>query len=312
MHFEPLFPIKHPALFELYEQSVRSFWTVYEVDLERDGDSLAKLSRAEMHLLQQVLSFFAASDIIVNDNIMNQFYNECVYAEAKQFYAMQLGVESVHTHMYNVLIERYFPPSERVKLFHGIESNPHILNKAKFCVDFMNHREPLGVRLVAYAAIEGIFFCSSFACIYFFKKKGYLPGLTFSNELIARDESLHTKFSCELYKTLTGARVTAVVDQCRIHAIIQQAFDCEAEFVKDMLSGEILGFTSSMMLDYVRHVCNVVLGMLNCDPLFIGVEQPFEFMDMIGLTTKTNFFESRVSEYAKPRSDRVFSLEEDF
>lgn len=308
--FDSLFPIKKQDLFGMYQKAVASFWTVSECDLQRDSVDIAKLSDAELQILKSILAFFAASDIIVNENIIQNFYNECIYPEAKQFYAIQMGMESIHTHMYNLLIECYFSSSDRTELFHGIETNEHIKNKAMFCEKYMSREVVLGTRLVAYAAVEGIFFCSSFAAIFFFKKRGLLPGLTFSNELISRDESLHAQFSCMLYESLCEDNHIEACDV--INDIIREACECEIRFVEHMLSSQVLGFTSSMMVQYVKFMGNFILQMLHCDPIYADAHQPFEFMDMQSLVTKTNFFESRVSEYAKVQSDRVFSLEEDF
>lgn len=308
--FQALFPIKQANLYSMYEKAVASFWTVQEVDLEHDLSDLCKLGVGEKKMLANILSFFAASDIIVNDNIMQNLFQNCVYPEAQQFYAFQMGIESIHTVMYNVLIERYFGSNS--DLFNGIENNVHIKNKAGFCVEFMHADVPNSQRLIAYAAVEGIFFCSSFACIYYFKKRGLMPGLTFSNELISRDESLHAEFSCVLYKTLVKDNHIDALEQTKIHEILSRAVDQEIEFVKDTMSVAVLGFNADMMSTYVKFVADGWAVMLGCEKIY-GVNNPLDFMDMISLNTKTNFFESRVSEYSRVRDNtRLFEMHADF
>ena len=308
--FQPLFPIKQVQLYNLYEKAVASFWTVQEVDLERDVVDLDKLTPGEKKMLSSILSFFAASDIIVNENIMQNLFQNCVYAEAQQFYAFQMGIESIHTVLYNVLIERYFGSNS--DLFNGIENNIHIKNKAQFCSEYMQNDVCNSRRLVAYAAVEGIFFCSSFACIYYFKKRGLMPGLTFSNELISRDESMHAEFSCILYKTLVADQHLRELPEQEIHQILESAVDHEIAFVNDTMSFPILGFNADMMATYVKFVADGWAVMLGCKKIF-NVKNPLEFMDMISLNTKTNFFESRVSEYSRVRdTDRTFEMHADF
>ena len=308
--FEPLFPIKKPALFSMYEKAVASFWTVQEVDLEHDQEDFKNLSDGERKMLSSILSFFAASDIIVNENIMQNLFRTCVYPEAQQFYAFQLGVESIHTVTYNIIIERYF--GQNSDLFNGIENNIHIKNKANFCLSFMHENVQTSQRLIAYTAVEGIFFCSSFACIYFFKKRGLMPGLTFSNELISRDESLHAQFTCMLYKTLVNDKHISPLSENEIHTILKTAVEHEIAFVNDAMSLPILGFNSEMMGQYVKFVADGFAVMLDCNKIY-NVTNPLEFMDMISLSTKTNFFESRVSEYSRVRdTERKFVLSADF
>ena len=308
--FEPLFPIQKPDLFALYNAAVQSFWTVNEVDLEKD--ELDKLSEVERSIVSKILSFFAASDIIVCENIMQSLYRDCVYAEAKQFYSIQMGMESVHTHMYSLLIERYYGCGETAKtLFDGIETNEHIRNKAEFCMKYMLPDMPMSQRLVAYAAVEGIFFCSSFATIYYFKKRGVLPGLTFSNELIARDESLHAQFSCMLYKQQVHDKILTALTQEIVVQIIEDACDHETRFVSDVLKDPVLGFNCEEMTQYVKYMGDYLLVMLGFGK-FYNVPNPFDWMDLQALQSKANFFETRVSEYSKPKSKRIFSLDEDF
>ena len=308
--FQPLFPVQKQSLFDMYNKAVQSFWTVNEVDLERDD--LQCISEVEVKILAKILSFFAASDIIVCENIMQSFYNECIYPEAKQFYAIQMGIEAVHTHMYSLLIERYFGCGETSNdLFNGIENNEHIARKASYCVTHMKSGN-LAERLVAYAAVEGIFFCSSFATIYYYKKRGVLQGLTFSNELIARDESLHAQFSCMLYKELVSDKHVEAITQDKLHEIITDACNAEKDFVNDVLVDPVLGFNSGAMIQYVEYMGDFLCSMLNFDKLY-NTPNPLEWMDLQALECKTNFFESRVSEYSKTRTaDRIFSVDADF
>ena len=307
---EPLFPIKQRELFQMYEKAVASFWTVSEIDLEHDLDDLAKLTQGESRILRNILSFFAASDIIVNDNIIKNLWSDCVYPEAQLFYSFQLGVESIHTVMYNTLIERYYGSDS--SLFDGIENNIHIKNKADFCVKYMDSGVSHAKRLVAYTFVEGLFFASSFASIYYFKKRGLMPGLTVSNEFISRDESLHASFSCLLYKTMVNDKHIERLSQAEVHQIVSEAVDHEICFVGDTISEPVLGFNADLMSTYVKYVADLFVTMLGYEKLYHATN-PFEFMDMISLNTKTNFFEARVSEYSKLRDcERKFDLTADF
>jgi ribonucleotide reductase beta subunit family protein with ferritin-like domain len=307
-----LFPIKRQELWSLYEAAYRSFWTPSEIDLSRDRASLELISHAERAQLLAVLSFFAASDVIVNDNLVVRFYAEIDLPEARQFYAVQMAIEAIHTHVYASLIEAIADAGERETLFDGIENVPSVREKARFARKYTDPSRPLGERLVAYAFVEGVLFSSSFACIFNLKKRGLFPGLTHSNDFIARDEGLHARFSCAVYGALCDAGTIARVETERVVEIAREAAAAELAFVEESLAVPFLGMNAERMREYVKFVADYVLGMLGVERVFFA-ENPFDFMDLISLDSKKNFFEARVSEYAKPSAaDRRFALDEEF
>jgi ribonucleotide reductase beta subunit family protein with ferritin-like domain len=306
-----LFPIQNIGLWDMYESAVRSFWTPSEIDLSRDKACLSQISEAEKSQLFSVLAFFAASDVVVNDNLVVRFYAEIDIPEARQFYAVQMAMEAIHTHVYASLIETLAEPDERARLFDGIESVPSVRAKASFAQKYTSTDRPLGERLVAYAFVEGVLFSSSFACIFNIKKRGLFPGLSLSNDFIARDEGLHARFSCAVYGALCDAGTIPKLDEARIVEIAREAADAEIAFVEDSLAVPFLGMNSESMTMYVKFVTDHILGMLGVERTY-RVENPFGFAELISLQTKTNFFEARVSEYAKPRGDRLFSLDVEF
>jgi ribonucleotide reductase beta subunit family protein with ferritin-like domain len=306
-----LFPIKHKELWDLYEMAYRSFWTPGEIDLSRDRASLALISDAERAQLFAVLSFFAASDLIVNDNIVVRFYAEIDIPEARQFYAVQMAMEAIHTHVYASLIETLADPDERALLFDGIERVPSVRAKARFAQKYTSVDRPLAERLIAYAFVEGVLFSSSFACIYSLKKRGLFPGLTHSNDFIARDEGLHARFSCAVYGALCETGAIERLTTARVVEIAREAADAELAFVAESLAVPFLGMNAERMQVYVRFVTDHILVMLGVERTY-GVENPLDFMDLISLETKTNFFEARVSEYAKTAGDRRFALDAEF
>ena len=306
-----LFPIQNLGLWNLYESAVRSFWTPSEIDLSRDKACLSQITDAEKTQLFSVLAFFAASDVIVNDNLVVRFYAEIDIPEARQFYAVQMAIEAIHTHVYASLIETLAEPDERALLFDGIESVPSVRAKARYAKKYTSTDRPLGERLVAYAFVEGVLFSSSFACIFNLKKRGLFPGLSLSNDFIARDEGLHARFSCAVYGALCDAGTIPKLDEARIVEIAREAADAEIAFVDESLAVPFLGMNREAMGIYVKFVTDHVLGMLGVERTY-RVENPFGYMDLISLDTKTNFFEARVSEYAKPRGERRFSLDVEF
>ena len=307
-----LFPVKHKALWDLYEMAYRSFWTPSEIDLSRDKASLCLISDAERAQLFSVLSFFAASDLIVNDNLVVRFYSEIDLAEARQFYAVQMAIEAIHTHVYASLIETLADARERDALFDGIENVASVREKARFARKYTDPNRPLGERLIAYAFVEGVLFSSSFACIFNLKKRGLFPGLTHSNDFIARDEGLHARFSCAVYGVLCDTGAIERVATERVVEIAKEAAEAELAFVAESLVVPFLGMNAERMQVYVKYVADYVLGMLGVERVYC-VENPFDFMDLISLNSKTNFFEARVSEYAKASSiDRRFALDAEF
>ena len=306
-----LFPVKRQALWDLYETAYRSFWTPSEIDLSRDRASLARISDAERAQLFAVLAFFAASDVIVNDNLVVRFYAEIDVPEARQFYAVQMAIEAIHTHVYAALIEALADAREREALFDGIENVPSVKEKARFARKYTDASLPLGERLVAYAFVEGVLFSSSFACIFNLKKRGLFPGLTHSNDFIARDEGMHARFSCAVYGVLCDEGTIERVATGRVVEIAREAVNAELAFVAESLAVPFLGMNAGKMRAYVQYVGDYVLGMLGVERVF-GAENPFDYMDLISLKSKTNFFEARVSEYAKPIVDRRFALDAEF
>lgn len=288
-----LFPIVHERLWSLYKQAEASLWHTAEVDLSKDGDDWASLSGEEKHFLSRVLAFFAASDLIVNDNLACRFSNEVQYAEGKAFYYLQMFCETIHSETYSLLLETYVTDlAERDRLFHAIDTVPSIQDKANWALRWIE-RGTYPERLLAFAIVEGLMFSSSFCAIFYFKKRGILPGLCFANELIMRDEALHTRFACELYSMLERP-----LDSDAVQTMIREAVTLEQQFVRDCLPVAILGMNEGLMCEYVEYVADVLLGMIKHPPLF-NTPNPFEFMEMQSLSGRTNFFERRVGEYQR-------------
>ncbi|RPD67053.1 beta subunit of ribonucleotide reductase [Lentinus tigrinus ALCF2SS1-7] len=320
-----LFPIQYDEIWQMYKQAQASFWTVEEIDLSHDlWDWNGKLTANERHFLSYVLAFFAASDGIVNENLVERFSNEIQAAEARCFYGFQIMIENVHSETYSLLIDTYIKdPAERAFLFDAIETIPCIKKKADWALRWISdERSVFAERLVAFAAVEGIFFSGSFASIFWLKKRGLMPGLTFSNELISRDEGMHTDFACLLFHHLRRRPHPK-----RIERIITEAVEIEKEFLTEALPVSLIGMNADLMRQYIEFVADRLLVALGNDK-FYNATNPFDFMDMISLQGKTNFFEKRVSEYAMagfqgglsrdgsdspaPPAERVFTLDEDF
>lgn len=309
-----LFPITHNRAFDYYLQSVASFWTVSEVDLTQDQVDYRTLSDGEKEFISKVLAFFSASDGIVNENLAANFAREITVPEIRQFYGFQIGMETIHAHMYGLMIQTFEQDAaKRSTLFRAVHDVPSIQAKADWALRWISKDAPFAQRLVAFACVEGIFFSASFCAIYFFKKRGKMPGLTFSNELIARDEGLHRDFACYVYSLLQNR-----LDQSVTHDIVRSAVDCESGFVRDALRVDLIGMNAKMMQTYVEFVADHLLCALSYDKLY-NVENPFEWMDLISLSGKTNFFEKRVGEYQKAgvmqsaqHVSRSFVLDDDF
>ncbi|KAF8076266.1 ribonucleotide reductase [Lyophyllum atratum] len=313
-----LFPIQYPEIWQLYKQAQASFWTAEEMDLSHDVmDWNNKLNANERHFISHVLAFFAASDGIVNENLVERFSNEVQVAEARCFYGFQVMMENVHSETYSLLIDTYIrDPDERTRLFDAIETIPCIKRKADWALRWISDKQSsFAERLVAFAAVEGIFFSGSFASIFWMKKRGFMPGLTFSNELISRDEGLHTDFACLLF---THLRRRPHPDTIR--RIIVEAVGIEQEFLTDALPVALIGMNAKLMCQYIEFVADRLLVSLGNEKYY-GSQNPFDFMDMISMQGKTNFFEKRVSEYSKANfniphegltTHRTFTLEEDF
>ena len=305
-----LFPLKYNDIWDMYKTAEHSFWTAEEIDLAQDStDWNEKLNADEQHFIKMVLAFFAASDGIVNENLAENFLKEVQYPEARCFYGFQIAIENVHSETYSLLIDTYIKDeAERSKLFHAIDNYPSIMKKADWAMKWINS-ESFAERLIAFAAVEGIFFSGSFCSIFWLKKRGLMPGLTFSNELISRDEGLHCSFACLLHNKYVQNKVSKE----KITEIIMSAVEIEKEFISESLPVSLIGMNANLMKQYIEFVADFWLNELGCARVY-NVSNPFDFMDMISLQGKTNFFEKRVGEYKKV-SDRNIdfaNLDEDF
>lgn len=306
-----LFPIAKPEedLYKLYKKAVASFWTVEEVDFSKDKDDWLKLTEPEKYFITQVLAFFAGSDGIVQENLASRFQSDIQSPVARLFYSFQNAMEGVHQEMYSLLIEQYVKDQdEKMKYFRAIDNIPCIAKKAEWARKWIESTDSYATRLVAFACVEGIFFSGSFCAIYWIKKRGLLPGLTFSNELISRDEGLHTEFAVTLYHKLQN-KITSqqIVD------IIQEAVEIETEFICEALSCSLIGMNAKDMSQYIRFVADRLALQLGCQKIY-KVTNPFDFMELISLEGKTNFFEKKVSEYSKAGvgMDTEIRLDEEF
>ena len=290
-----IFPIKHHDIWEWYKKMEASFWTAEEIDLHKDlTDWNDKLNADEKYFIKHILAFFAASDGIVNENLAENFVNEVQYSEAKFLYGFQIMMENIHSETYYLLIDTYVKDeAEKDQLFRAIEVFPAIKKKAEWALKWIDS-DSFAERLIAFAAVEGIFFSGAFCSIYWLKKRGLMPGLTFSNELISRDEGVHCDFAVHLH----NHHLVNKVHTERIQEIILDALNIEREFVTESLPVSLIGMNSKLMTQYLEFVTDRLLVELNC-PKEFNVTNPFDFMDMISLQGKTNFFEKRVSEYQK-------------
>ena len=292
-----LFPIldSEQDLYKLYKQAVGSFWTVEEIDFSKDKEDWEKLSFNEKHFVKHVLAFFAGSDGIVQENLATRFQSEVQSPVARLFYGIQNAMEGIHSETYSLLIDQYVKdPSERCTLFQAIDQIPSIRKKALWTLKWLEDEyQSYQVRLVAFACVEGIFFSGSFCAIYWLKKRGLLPGLTFSNELISRDEALHTEFAVAMYRKLPQ------MDTPIIEKIIREAVQQEVEFITGALPCSLIGMNARDMTVYIQFVADRLALQLGI-PRIYGVQNPFEFMELISLEGKTNFFEKKVGEYSKP------------
>ena len=308
-----LFPIQHDDIWKFYKLSEASIWTAEEIDLSNDlTDWNNKLSDNERHFIKHVLAFFAASDGIVNENLAENFVAEVQYTEAKFFYGFQIMMENIHSETYSLLIDTYIQDhAEKNHLFNAIETLDCVQKKAKWALRWIDEAS-FAERLIAFAAVEGIFFSGSFCSIFWLKKRGLMPGLTFSNELISRDEGMHCDFACLLYNN----HIEQKLPDGTIQRIIGDAVEIEKEFVSDALPVNLIGMNADLMCQYIEFCADRLLVALRQDKLY-NAENPFPWMDLISLQGKTNFFEKRVGDYQKSgvmaeRGTQSFSLEEDF
>jgi ribonucleoside-diphosphate reductase beta chain len=306
-----LFPIQNDAVWQMYKKAEASFWTAEEIDLTQDNKDWERLNDGERHFISHVLAFFAASDGIVNENLAINFMQEVQLPEARCFYGFQIMMENIHSETYSLLIDTYIKdPQEKDRLFNALETVPCVKEKGEWALKWINS-ENFTERLIAFAAVEGIFFSGSFCSIFWMKKRGLMPGLTFSNELISRDEGLHCDFACLLYSMLENK-----LPEERVQNIIRDAVKIEQEFVTDALPVDLIGMNAKLMSQYIEFVADRLLVSLGCGKVYNSTN-PFDFMELISLQGKTNFFEKRVGDYQKAsvmadKDKQSFSLDEDF
>ncbi|MCD8529229.1 MAG: ribonucleoside-diphosphate reductase small subunit [Chitinophagales bacterium] len=307
-----LFPIQYDKIWEMYKHAEASFWTAEEIDLAPDLYDWEKLTDDERHFISHVLAFFAASDGIVNENLVVNFMQDVTIPEARCFYGFQVAIENIHAETYSLLIDTYIKdPKEKTRMFNAIETIPCVRKKADWALKWIENAPSFAHRLIAFAAVEGIFFSGSFCSIFWLKKRGLMPGLSFSNELISRDEGMHCDFACLIYSMLQNK-----LSKEEVNSIIMEAVEFEKEFVSDALPVSLIGMNADMMCDYIEFVADRLLVSLGYDKVY-NANNPFPFMEMISLQGKTNFFEKKVAEYQKAGvaandNDKTFSIDEDF
>ena len=310
-----LFPIQHNDIWEFYKKAEASFWTAEEIDLGQDLKDWENLNDGERHFISHVLAFFAASDGIVNENLAENFVAEVQYTEAKFFYGFQIAMENVHSETYSLLIDTYIKDSvEKERLLHAIDTMDLVKKKAEWALRWIENGS-FQERLIAFAAVEGIFFSGSFCSIFWLKKRGLMPGLSFSNELISRDEGLHCDFACLLYNN----HLKNKLPEATVLKLIKDAVEIEKEFVTEALPVKLIGMNAELMCQYIEFVADRLLQELGCSRIY-NASNPFDFMEMISLQGKTNFFEKRVAEYkkagvggeAQANGSHTFSLNEEF
>lgn len=308
-----IFPIQHPDIWKYYKNAESSFWTAEEIDLSKDMDDYAKLTNDEKHFVENVLAFFAASDGIVNENLVERFCSEVQLAEARCFYGFQIMMENIHSETYSLLIDTYIKDSKKKDhLLNAIDTIPAVKKKADWAMNWISNKTaPFAMRVLAFAAVEGIFFSGAFSAIFWLKKRGLMPGLTFSNELISRDEGLHTDFAVLLHHKLKRKLPQEIA-----HSILREAYEIETEFITDSLPCRLIGMNSDLMKQYIRFVTDHLLESLGYEKIW-NEENPFDFMENISLKGKTNFFEKRVPEYKKARvgnsaEENQYEITDDF
>lgn len=293
-----MFPIKYEDVWQFYKKQVDCFWRPEEIDLSKDLTDWAKLTKDEKYFISMVLAFFAASDGIVTENLAQRFMRDVQAAEMRAFYGFQIAMENIHSHTYSLLIETYISDSkEKDKLFKAIENFPCIKKKADWARHWIDNRSSFAMRLVAFACVEGIFFSSSFASIYWLKKRGLMPGLTFSNELISRDEALHTEFAVLLYSKLNKK-----LSSKQVVKIIKEATEIETLFITESIPCKLIGMNADLMKQYIQFMADRLSLQLGYEKIY-GASNPFDFMEMISIENKSNFFEKRISEYALTNTD---------
>ena len=303
-----MFPIENQAIWKMYKKQVECFWRCEEVDLVKDLTDWDTLNDKEQYFIKMILAFFAASDGIVLENLGTRFMSEVQLSEARAFYGFQIAMENIHSEMYSLLIETYVKDrEEKHKLFNALENFPCIKRKGDWALKWINDkRANFATRLIAFACVEGIFFSGAFCAIFWLKKRGLMPGLTFSNELISRDEALHTEFAILLYNNLNKRN-----RKDKVYEIVKEAVSIEKEFILECLPCRLIGMNSNLMSQYIEFVADRLLVQLGYDKIY-NVTNPFDFMEMISIEGKTNFFEKRVGEYALATKDKdtdIFDLD---
>jgi ribonucleoside-diphosphate reductase beta chain len=311
-----IFPIKHDDMWKMYKNAVSVFWTPEELDLSKDIDDFKKLSDNEKFFIKHILAFFSSSDTIVNINLGERFLNEVQVLEAKFFYSFQMSMENIHSETYSLLIDSYFKDfKEKNETLNAINHMPCIKKKAEWCFKWINDKESsFAQRLLAFALVEGVFFSGAFCSIFWLKERGLMPGLSFSNELISRDEAMHVEFAILLYSKLENR-----LSQEDVHTIVKEAVEVEKNFIIESIPCSMLGMNSELMSIYIEFVADRLLTQLEYDKIW-NTQNPFPFMERISIESKTNFFESRVSQYSKANVGgsqdfselRKFDLESDF
>jgi len=306
-----MFPIQHQDIWEMYKKQVDCFWRAEEIDLSKDLTHWETLSDDEKHFVSMILAFFAASDGIVLENLAVRFMSDVQLSEARAFYGFQIAMENIHSQTYSLLIETYIKhEDEKTRLFRAIDNFPCIKKKSDWAQKWIkDNRSNFATRLVAFACVEGIFFSGAFCSIYWLKKRGLMPGLTFSNELISRDEALHCEFAILLYSKLLKK-----MSKAKIHELVKDAVEIETEFICEALPCRLIGMNSKMMTQYIQFVADRLCLQLGYDKIY-DVANPFDFMELISLEAKSNFFEKRVDSYAladKTVSEETFNFNEDF
>jgi ribonucleotide reductase beta subunit family protein with ferritin-like domain len=290
-----MFPVKYNKVWEMYKQAVASFWTADELNLQQDIPDLEKLSKDEKHFINHILAFFAASDGIVSENLSLRFYNDIPHPEVRAFYGFQVAIEQIHSETYSLLIDLYVKDArEKNTLFNAVTNFPAIRQKADWAIKWMVDEDAsFAQRLFAFAIVEGIFFSASFCAIFWLRERGLLPGLSFANQLISRDEGLHTEFACVLYNELNNRLSENVV-----HSMIEEAVNIEMEFITESIPCAMIGMNADLMRQYIKYVADRLIKSIGYKPIY-KTTNPFDFMEFASLEGKTNFFERRVAEYSK-------------
>ena len=306
-----MFPIQDNAVWDMYKKQVDCFWRVEEVDLSKDMAHWQSLTGDEQQFIKSIIAFFASSDGIVLENLVLRFFGDVQLSEARAFYGFQIAMENIHSEMYSLLIDTYIQETEeKTRLFRSIDNFPCIKRKADWAIRWIqDERSDFATRLIAFACIEGIFFSGAFCSIYWLKRRGIMPGLTFSNELISRDEALHTEFAVLLYSRL-NSRLT----ESAVHQIVRDAVAIEKDFICEALPCRLIGMNSTMMSRYIEFVADRLVVQLGYEKIY-GTANPFDFMEMISIEGKTNFFEKRTGEYAladKSKTDDIFDMDGEF